>query len=133
MAVGDGPVKFILNVTNVGLKLNYFMFLCFIYTRSSGKNNRLLSFDTTQTGYETTRPTILLLLHVYNHCGGNVFIEPLPVDDREIRIQTHRLMGEIFEYAVEMGSGAVIYITKFHKVWFRHSKVDRRDTQTRRK
>jgi hypothetical protein len=31
------------------------------------------------------------------------------------------------KYAVEMGSGA-----KFHKGWFRHSKVDRGDTQTRR-
>jgi hypothetical protein len=28
------------------------------------------------------------------------------------------------KYAVEMGSGAMIYITKFHKDWFRHSKVD---------
>jgi hypothetical protein len=30
------------------------------------------------------------------------------------------------KYAVEMGSGAI----KFHKDWFRHSKVDRGDTQT---
>jgi hypothetical protein len=28
------------------------------------------------------------------------------------------------KYAVEMGSNAVIYITKFRKDWFRHSKVD---------
>jgi hypothetical protein len=28
------------------------------------------------------------------------------------------------KYAVEMGSGVVIY-TKFHKDWFRHSEVDR--------
>jgi hypothetical protein len=28
------------------------------------------------------------------------------------------------KYAVEMGSAAMIYIRKFHKDWFRHSKVD---------
>jgi hypothetical protein len=26
------------------------------------------------------------------------------------------------KYAVEMGSGVMIYITKFHKDWFRHSE-----------
>jgi hypothetical protein len=36
------------------------------------------------------------------------------------------------KYAVEMGSGAMIIHTKFHKDWFRHSKVDRGDTQTHR-
>jgi hypothetical protein len=39
------------------------------------------------------------------------------------------------KYAVEMGSGAMIYITRFHKDWFRYSKVDwggdtHRDIQT---
>jgi hypothetical protein len=40
-------------------------------------------------------------------------------------------------YVVEMGSGATIYIyiyiyiyTKFHKDWFRHSKVDMMDEHT---
>jgi hypothetical protein len=33
------------------------------------------------------------------------------------------------EYAIEMGSGTIIY-TKFHKDWFRHSEVGRGDTQT---
>jgi hypothetical protein len=33
-------------------------------------------------------------------------------------------------YAVEMGSGAMTYVIKFHTVWFSHSKVDRKDTQT---
>jgi hypothetical protein len=27
------------------------------------------------------------------------------------------------KYAVEMGSGAMIYINKFHEDWLRHSKV----------
>jgi hypothetical protein len=36
--------------------------------------------------------------------------------------------------AVEVGSGAMIYIhTKFLKGWFKHSKVDRGDTQTGRR
>jgi hypothetical protein len=26
-------------------------------------------------------------------------------------------------YIVEMGSGAIIYVTRFDKYWFRHSKV----------
>jgi hypothetical protein len=30
------------------------------------------------------------------------------------------------KYAIEMGSGAHDIHTKFRKVWFRHSKVDRR-------
>jgi hypothetical protein len=28
------------------------------------------------------------------------------------------------KYAVEMDSGAMTYVTKFHEVWPRHSKVD---------
>jgi hypothetical protein len=37
------------------------------------------------------------------------------------------------KYAVGMGSGAMIIHTKFHKDWFRHSKVNMggfADTQT---
>jgi hypothetical protein len=35
------------------------------------------------------------------------------------------------KYAVEMGLCAVIYITKFHKDWFRHLKSDKgTDTKT---
>jgi hypothetical protein len=30
-------------------------------------------------------------------CRGNVFTEPLPSNDRGIHIQTHRLMGGIYE------------------------------------
>jgi hypothetical protein len=37
------------------------------------------------------------------------------------------------KYAVEMVSDAIIYITKFHKDWFRHSDVNRWDTQTGRR
>jgi hypothetical protein len=50
-------------------------------------------------------------------CSGNVFTEPLPSNDRGIHIQTHRLMmGGIYKYAVEMGSGVP---------WFRHSNINR--------
>jgi hypothetical protein len=28
------------------------------------------------------------------------------------------------KYGVEMGSDAMVYITKFHKNWFRHSEVN---------
>jgi hypothetical protein len=37
------------------------------------------------------------------------------------------------KHAIEMGFGAMIHITKFHKNWFGYSKVDERgytDTQT---
>jgi hypothetical protein len=30
-------------------------------------------------------------------CCGNVFSEPLPSNDRGLHIQTHRLMGGIYE------------------------------------
>jgi hypothetical protein len=39
------------------------------------------------------------------------------------------LMGGSYEFAVEMGSDGMLY-TKFHKDWFRHSKVVRGETQT---
>jgi hypothetical protein len=47
---------------------------------------------------------------------GNVATEPLHSNDRGIRILTHRLMGGIFNEAVEMGSGAVIYVPSFIKI-----------------
>jgi hypothetical protein len=36
------------------------------------------------------------------------------------------------KYADGMGSSTVIYITKFHKDWFRQSKFDIGDTQMHR-
>jgi hypothetical protein len=36
------------------------------------------------------------------------------------------------KYALEMDSGATIHYTNFHKDWFRHSKVNRGDSQTHR-
>jgi hypothetical protein len=34
------------------------------------------------------------------------------------------------KYAVEMGSGATIYITRFDEDWPSHSEVEEGDTQT---
>jgi hypothetical protein len=36
------------------------------------------------------------------------------------------------KYAVEMGSVTMVYITTFHKGWFRHSKFDEGHSQTDR-
>jgi hypothetical protein len=43
-----------------------------------------------------------------------MFTRPLPVNDRG-GTQTHRLMGFV-KYAVEMGSGVIIYIPSFVKI-----------------
>jgi hypothetical protein len=60
-------------------------------------------------------PTILLLFACI-HCHGNVFTESLPSNEREIHVQTHRQMGEIIKYTVEVGSGAMIYLPSFIKI-----------------
>jgi hypothetical protein len=74
-------------------------------------------------------PTILLVLHVFiaaemcltSHClamtGG-------------IHIQIYRLMGGICEVCSWDGLRCHDVHTKFHKDWFRHSKVIRGDSQT---
>jgi hypothetical protein len=36
------------------------------------------------------------------------------------------------KYAAEMGSGTMILHTKFHNNWFRHSKVDKGNSQAYR-
>jgi hypothetical protein len=42
--------------------------------------------------------------------------EPLPSNDRGIHIKTHRLTGGFMECAIEMGSGAMIYIPSLIKI-----------------
>jgi hypothetical protein len=44
------------------------------------------------------------------------FNEPLPSNDRGMYIQTQRQRRGIFNYAVEMGSGALIYVPSFIKI-----------------
>jgi hypothetical protein len=36
------------------------------------------------------------------------------------------LLEGFLKYAVEMGTGAMIYITKFHEAYFRYSEVNKR-------
>jgi hypothetical protein len=43
-------------------------------------------------------------------CHVNVFTEPLPSNDRE---DTHAVGRDFMKHAVEMGSGALIYIPSF--------------------
>jgi hypothetical protein len=47
-----------------------------------------------------------------------------------MHIQIHRLTGEIYEVCRWDGLRCHDIHTKFHKDWFRHSKIDRADTQT---
>jgi hypothetical protein len=58
-----------------------------------------------------------------------VFTEPLPCNDRGIHIQTHRLRGGFMKYAVEMGSGAMIYIPCFIKIYSGFQKLMGGDTE----
>jgi hypothetical protein len=57
-----------------------------------GRTNRILPFDT------MTRQTIFLLLYVVVFVTTVTFItKMLPSNDKGIHIQTHRLMGGIYE------------------------------------
>jgi hypothetical protein len=60
------------------------------------------------------------------------FTKPLPSNEKRNKCIDTDWWEGFMKYAVEMGSGAMIY-TKFHKNWFRHSKTNRRgDSQTSR-
>jgi hypothetical protein len=50
------------------------------------------------------------------HCRGNVFTDPLPGNEAWIHIQTHRLMGMIYEDVVEMDSGVMTCIPSFMNI-----------------
>jgi hypothetical protein len=58
---------------------------------------------------------------------GNIFTEPLPSNDRGIHIQTDR--RDFFKLGRWDWLRCRDIHTKFHKDWFRHSKVNRGDTQ----
>jgi hypothetical protein len=49
-----------------------------------------------------------------------------------IQMQTHRLMGGILKYAVEMGSGAMICIASFIKIGSSIRKLKMGESQTHR-
>jgi hypothetical protein len=69
-------------------------------------------------------------VYVCIHYRGNVSAEPLPSNDREMHIQTHRLMEGIFYLRRWDGLRCRDIRTKSHKDWFRRSKVNRGETQT---
>jgi hypothetical protein len=50
------------------------------------------------------------------HCHSNIFTEPLNRNDKGIHMQTRRLLGKIYKYAVELGLGAMICILSFKKI-----------------
>jgi hypothetical protein len=60
-----------------------------------------------------------------------VFTKSLPSNDKG-DTQTHKLVGWIYKYAVEMGSSATIYIPSFIKTDSGIQKLIAGDTQTHR-
>jgi hypothetical protein len=61
---------------------------------------------------------------LYIRCRGNVFNESFPSNARGIDIQTHRLMGGIYEVRRWDGLRCHDIHNKFHKDWFTHTHVD---------
>jgi hypothetical protein len=62
-------------------------------------------------------------LKQFFRCCGNLFTEPLPSNDSEKHIQTHRLVGGTYEVRRWDGLQCHGIHTKFHKDWSRDSKV----------
>jgi hypothetical protein len=60
-----------------------------------GRTNSLISLI--RYGSYRKRRVQFLYFSVYIRGRGNVFTEPLPSSDRGIHIQTHRLMGGVYE------------------------------------
>jgi hypothetical protein len=101
-----------------------------IKTRRSGKNCSL-----TFLWYDTDRMERVQQFYVCAciRCRGDVFTEPLPSNDKRIQMETHRLMGGIYELRRWDGLRCRNIHTEFHKDWFKHSKVNSggyTDTQT---
>jgi hypothetical protein len=93
-----------------------------------GRINCILAFDT-WTAIKRRVQQFFYCCVCIRWCG-NVFISPFPSNDRGIHIQTHRGEGFI-KYAVEMGSGAMIYIQSFIKIGSgiqKFNRVGNRDT-----
>jgi hypothetical protein len=85
-----------------------------------------LSFHTIRTPQKTTRPRILPLLRVFDPA-----VTFLP--SRCLATYTYTQIGDIYEVHRSDGTRCHDIHTKFHKDWFRNSKVDMggfTDTQT---
>jgi hypothetical protein len=63
-------------------------------------------------------------------CCSNILTELLPGNDRGIHVQTHRLMGGVYEVRHWDGLKCYNIHTKFYKYWFSHLKVNKKDTET---
>jgi hypothetical protein len=87
------------------------------------RTNRLPSFERARTAKETTRPTFILLLRVFI-AAGTCFPSRCLATIVGIHMQTHTLMGDIYEIRRWDGLRCHDTHTKFHEDWFRHSKVD---------
>jgi hypothetical protein len=88
-----------------------------------GRMNLLLSFDTKWTAW-------FLCCCMCIRFHGNVFTESWPSNRRGIYMQTHRLMEGFMKYAIEMGSGATIYVPGFMKIGSGIQKLIGVDTKT---
>jgi hypothetical protein len=71
-----------------------------------GRNNPLLSFDTTRTAYKTTPQTII-------RCRGNVCTDYLPSNDRGRQRQTHRLSFDQKRIAWKMTRPTILLLCVF--------------------
>jgi hypothetical protein len=92
--------------------------------RGIHRQTHRLSLDKTWTAQKMMRLTILLLLCVFVVVGMCFPCRWLTLKGG-IHIQTHKLMGELYDICHSNELGYHATHTKFHKYWFRHSKVDR--------
>jgi hypothetical protein len=67
------------------------------------------------------RPTILLLLHALV-AAGTCLPSRCLAPKGGIILQTHRLMGNIYEVCCSVGLRCHDMHTRFHRNWFRRSK-----------
>jgi hypothetical protein len=86
------------------------------------RTNRLLRSDTTGTAWKTTPQTILIFFHVFVAAGK--FLPSSCLATTEAYTYRHTDWREGFmKYAIEMGSGVMIYIPSFIKIGSRIQKL----------
>jgi hypothetical protein len=77
----------------------------------------LLRYDIDRTVNASNNSSIVACIR----CRGNVFTEPLPSTDMVRHVQTHRLMGGIYELRRSDGCRCHDIHIKFERDWFRDS------------
>jgi hypothetical protein len=90
------------------------------------RRNLLPSFHTIQIAYKATRPTVILLLRVFDAARTRLPSRCLATIGEYI--QTHRLIGG--KYAVKMELSCHDMYTMFRTDPFKHSKFRKRDRNT---